>query len=234
MRGVARLATLLLAAAVCPTLLEAQAPGTIVGTVVDETTGEALAGARLSVPGTEIGAVSDGQGYFELRPVGPGDVAVRVEMSGWAAIVEQIEVLPEEVGLFQFRLSRVAVALQGLVVRARDGDNQGAAVSLIEDGGGSQRTAFDLLRAQVPGVAVRSRFGVGAGIRIRGASSLVNNDPALYVDGVLIAEAGGVSVVNALEQIPAERVQRIRILHGPAAAARYGDASRGVILVETR
>jgi hypothetical protein len=234
MRVAACLLTLLLTTSVGPHLLAAQATGTIVGTVVDETTGEPLAGARLSVPGTQTEAVSDEEGIFELTPVGPGDIAVRVELPGWAAVVEQIEVLPDEVGLFQFRLSRVEVALQGLIVRARADDGHGAAISDVEPSGGFEQTAFDLLREQIPGVAVRSRFGAGAGIRIRGASSLVNNDPVLYIDGVLIADAGGVSVVNALEQIPAERVQRIRVLHGPAAAARYGDATRGVILVETR
>ena len=40
--------------------------------------------------------------------------------------------------------------------------------------------------------------------------------------------------LNALELIPAERVLRIRVLRGPAAAAEYADAASGVILVETR
>jgi len=230
----ARVSALVLAASLSPTVLSAQPSGTIVGTVVDEATGEALAGAALTVPGAGIRAVSDAQGIFELTLVPPGDVTVRVEVPGWATVVEQIEVLPDEVGLFQFQLSRIEIALQGLVVRARDQDGNGATVSQVEQNGGFPQTALDLLREQIPGVQVRSRYGAGAGVRIRGVSSLVNNEPSLYIDGILIADAGGVSAIHALEQIPASRVLRIRVLHGPSAAARYGDANAGVILVETR
>jgi TonB-dependent starch-binding outer membrane protein SusC len=226
---------LVLLALVVPVGLTAQATGTLFGTVVDETTGEALVGARLSVSGTRVGATTDSLGVYELAELPPGQVAVRVELSGYAAIVEQIEVLPEEIGLFQFRLSPMAAAIRGLLVIAGRRDGTSGSESRVEAGDRAvARTALDLLRERVPGIAVRSRYGAGAGIRIRGASSLMNNDPALYIDGVLIASAGGVSAVHALEQIPAERVQRIRVLHGPSAAARYGDANNGVILVETR
>ena len=215
--------------------LSGQPTGTLLGTVVDETTGEPLGGATLSLADGSARAVTDETGVYELTPIPAGEVAVRVELSGYAAVVEQIEVLADEVGLFQFRLSRLELAIQGLLVRAGRGADGGVSESRVERSDRQvARTALDLLRERLPGVAVRSRFGAGAGIRIRGASSLVNNEPALYLDGVLIADAGSVSAVHALEQIPAERVLRIRVLRGPSAAARYGDANSGVILVETR
>ena len=215
--------------------ISGQPTGTLLGTVVDEATGEPLRGATLSLADGSARAVTDETGVYELTPVPAGDLAVRVELSGYAAVVEQVEMLADEVGLFQFRLSRLELAIQGLLVRAERGADGGASESRV-DRSDSQvaRTALDLLREQLPGVAVRSRYGAGAGIRIRGASSLVNNDPALYVDGVLITDAGSVSAVHALEQIPAEHVLRIRVLRGPSAAARYGDANNGVILVEKR
>jgi hypothetical protein len=225
--------TALLFVLICPGVVSAQAHGTIVGTVVDDVSGEALSGAVLSVRGADTQVMSDANGIFELAPLTPGDVAVRVELSGYVALVEQVEVLESEVGLFQFRLSPMA-ALQGLLARARAREDVGATVSHIERGEESVQTALDLLRAQVPGVVVRGRFAAGPGIRIRGSSSLSSNAPAVYVDGVLVADGAGGSAVDVLEDIPAESVERIRVLHGPAAAAQFGDANSGVILVETR
>ena len=218
-----------------PAALLAQRSGTLVGTVVDDVTGETLSGARLSVSDLGLGATTDATGIYELARLPPGRVTIRVELPGYAALVEQVEILPDEVALFRFRLSPIGVAIQGLLVRGRRQEAAGGVESRVEARDGAvPQTALDLLREQIPGVEVRSRSGAGAGIRIRGSSSLVHRAPALYIDGILIADAGGVSAFHALEQIPAERVLRIRVLHGPSAAARYGDTNNGVILVETR
>lgn len=218
-----------------PLLAQAQGTivGTVVGTVADEVSGAALRGATVSLTGLDIRALTDGDGIFELVSVPAGSHAARVELPGYVTMVEQIEVLPDEVSLLQVQVRRVEVALQGLIVRSRGGEVQGASITDVGRGDRS-RTALDLLREQVPGVMVRSSLGAQTGIRIRGSSSLMNNDPAIYLNGIRLSDAGGPSAIHALEQIPAERVQRIRVLRGPAAAARYGDSASGVILVETR
>lgn len=51
--------------------LEASAPASLRGTVVDAATGEPLAGARLEGP-SGASAVSDADGRFELRGIAPG------------------------------------------------------------------------------------------------------------------------------------------------------------------
>ena len=63
---------------------------------------------------------------------------------------------------------------------------------------------------------------------------MLNNDPVIYVDGIRVSDRTGAAQVHILELIPAEDVERIRILRGPAAAAAYTDANSGIILVETR
>jgi len=214
--------------------LPAQATGTIVGSVVDDLTGATLSGATISVWRTDIDTVSDTGGAFALEAVPAGGPSIRVELTGYAAVVERMEILPEEVVLVQFRLTPLAAALEGLLVRVRPDEGGGATVSSVEPGGAYALTALDLLRQQVPGVSVRALGASGPGIRIRGSSSLYENDPVLFVDGVLAADGITRSVVEALEQIPAESVLRVRVLHGPAATARFGDASSGVILLETR
>jgi outer membrane receptor protein involved in Fe transport len=213
--------------------LRAQQRGTIVGTVVDELTGEGLEGAKVSLLGIDLEAITDTSGVFEIAAVPAGDLAARVEVPGYAAMVEQIEVLPDEVVLFQFYVSPLEVAIQGLIVGVQARRAQGASVTELRRGERSQ-TALDLLREKVPGVMVRTSLGAETGIRVRGSSSLYFNDPSIYLDGILVGSGGSVSAVHTLEQIPAERVLRIRVLHGPSASARYGDSAGGVILVETR
>jgi outer membrane receptor for ferrienterochelin and colicin len=127
----------------------------------------------------------------------------------------------------------VEAVLQDLVVRVSAGAPPGSSTE-IQPGDRHLRSALDLLREQVPGVLVRSRTGAQTGIRIRGGSSLTVTRPAIYVDGVRIGDSGTVSAAQFLEQIPAESVVRIRVLRGPSAAAQYGEAASGVILVETR
>jgi hypothetical protein len=213
------------------TVAQDAVPGALVGSVVDELTGAPLPGVTLSIAGHDIRATTDADGLYELASLPIGNLALRVELSGYATVTEQIEVLPDEVGLFQLQLSPLAYALQGIIVRAwRDpqgvsvpGDRQDALVV----------TALDLLRAQVPGVLVRSRPGARSAVRIRGATSMSISEPSIYIDGIRVGE-GGNNAMLSLEQIPASRVLRIRVLRGPSAAAAYADAASGVILVETR
>jgi hypothetical protein len=207
-------------------------PGALVGTVLDEVTGSPLAGVTLTVNGQDVRATTDAEGIFELTPLPSGQLAIRAELSGYATVTEQIEILPDEVGLFQFQLSPLAYALQGIVVSAWRND-QATSVP-IEREDKFMVTALDLLRQQVPGVLVRSRPGARSGIRVRAGNSLRAGEPAIYIDGIRVGEGTNNNSLHPLELIPAERVLRIRVLRGPSAAAEYADAASGVILVETR
>ena len=231
--GAALVAALLLLVGSKPLPAQEPGPGALVGSVMDEATGLPLAGVSISVGGTDIRATTNADGLFELAALPSGTLAIRVELSAYATVTEQIEVLPDEVGLVQLGLSPLAYALQGIVVRAWRGDPQSTSVPIDREDK-FVVTALDLLRQQVPGVLVRSRPGARSGVRIRGANSMSASPPAIYIDGILVGEGGSNSSMYALEQIPAERVLRIRVLKGPSAAAQYADAANGVILVETR
>jgi hypothetical protein len=207
--------------------------GVLVGSITDEATGLPLADATIEIRGHGMRAATDAEGLFELTGLPSGDLAVRVELSGYATVTEQIEVLPDETGILQLQLSPLAYALQGIVVRAwRDGP-QSTSVP-VERENEIAGSALDLLRQQVPGVLVRSRPGARSGVRVRAANSLSASPPAVYLDGIRLGESGSNVTISALEQIPAQRVLRIRVLRGPSAEAAYADAASGVILIETR
>jgi TonB-dependent SusC/RagA subfamily outer membrane receptor len=103
-------------------------------------------------------------------------------------------------------------------------------------------SAGDALK-NIPGVLISQPSGqVGSGIRIqlRGLRSLfAGNDPLVYVDGVRTSShtstRPGVRGQSLLDLIPPSQIDRIEVLKGPAATARYGTgALPGVILIYTK
>lgn len=111
---------------------------------------------------------------------------------------------------------------------------------------GSVRDLSELLAGRAAGLYVRRTGGeVGASSRIylRGPSHLTLPDrPLVVVDGVRAASAAaapglfeGVTATSPLDELDPEEVDSIRVLPGPAAAARYGPAAAaGALVVTTR
>jgi hypothetical protein len=111
---------------------------------------------------------------------------------------------------------------------------------------GSVRDLSELLAGRAAGLYVRRTGGeVGASSRIylRGPSHLTVPDrPLVVVDGVRAASAAaapglfaGVTATSPLDELDPEEVDSIRVLPGPAAAARYGPAAAaGALVITTR
>lgn len=121
----------------------------------------------------------------------------------------------------------------------------GASVEIVQPSPAT-RSLSEVLSGRVPGVSVMRSSGVagtGSRIRIRGPSGiLIPQQPLLYVDGIradgeqqsIVLDAGG-QAPSRLDDIPAEQIECVYVLRGPAATARYGtDAAGGVIHVITR
>ena len=219
----------------------AQTSASLVGTVMDASSGAGLQGAMISVVGMEIDdAITDADGRFLLPHLSAGQISLRIALSGYSSVVESIDISSMETALVQILLPRIDAVLDELLVIGRgQGPRTGAAIAEVSRRDDSARTAMDLLEQKVPGVLLGRSGGdlIGsARIRIRGSSSFRNNDPAIYLDGIRVDDGGleGYQGIHVLELIPADHVERIRILRGPSAEAAYADATNGVILVETR
>jgi len=244
--GRAGLALLLLAAP-----LAAQ-QGTISGKVTDQATGQALAGARVSVVGTNLSGTTNQQGQYTIRAVAAASVELRVVMLGYASQTRSVSVSAATTA--DFGLRAVAFQLEEITTTATGEQRSrelGNAVSRI-DAAKLVETApvsnlSDVLGGgRVAGVTVLSNDGVpGAGsrIRIRGLSSAsLSNDPLLYVDGVRVNEKGvplsiyaGGGSPSFLNDLNPEEIESIEIIKGPSAATLYGtQAANGVIRVTTK
>lgn len=116
MRRIGRLTTWVLGAwfALVPAL-EAQQTGTVQGRVVTEG-GQALAGAQISVGGTDLGGLTNRSGRYLILNVPVGEHTIQVQSMGYATATATVTVQSGEVTTQDFRLGEEAVALDALEV----------------------------------------------------------------------------------------------------------------------
>ncbi|HEY9425903.1 MAG TPA: TonB-dependent receptor plug domain-containing protein [Gemmatimonadaceae bacterium] len=113
-------------------------------------------------------------------------------------------------------------------------------------------TMSDLLQARVPGLSVQRTSGASGSVsrvRLRGTrSSLTSSAPLVIVDGLRVSVTGpawatfsvpgpdpGDEWASRLDDLDPEDVERVEVLGGPAAAARFGSgAAAGAIVITTR
>lgn len=243
---------LALVLAAAPGVLAAQqAPGTIVGTVVEQVTGGVIAGAQVFVPSTHQGAIANDQGAFTIARVPSGRVAVRAQMIGFEPAQQVVEVPPGGTVRVTFALKRTAVMLTNIVVTATGAERVkeiGTAMSAIDSASIARAPVTDLqsiLTGRTTGATVLANSGqpgAGGTIRLRGVNSISQgNSPIIYVDGVRIYNGGtGTSVVGRQETKPfndidPSDIDHVEIIKGPAATTLYGtQASGGVIQIFTK
>jgi TonB-linked SusC/RagA family outer membrane protein len=249
-----KLLTLVIAAVIAafvPKELSAQ-DAAITGQVVDRNSQLPLPDARVTVVGTQRGAVTDRQGRYVVRGVPPGSYSVRAQRVGYSPDVQRVSVASGATVTTNFALGETALALEEVVVsavtgqeerRIESGTNIGR-VDVAELNKGPITKMADVLQGRVAGVTLQTPAGgVGTSqkVRIRGANSLsLTNEPLLYVDGIRVSNSkGGFTLggqdYSRLNDLNPDEIENIDILKGPAAAALYGSvANNGVILITTK
>jgi len=224
---------------------------TVAGQVVDATNARPLAGAQVSVPGTQVGALADANGRFRFE-VPEATVTIRVDLIGYRS-----ETITVDAGTLDLRipLSPQAVALDQIVVTGTPGGTQRRAVGndVVRITASEVRESQPVtdvqgtMRGQATGVYIPAATGsVGAGqhMRMRGLSSIsLSSYPLIYVDGVRVSNSRGGSTAANRDPAPSLRlndfspddIESIEIIKGPAAATLYGtEASAGVIQIITK
>lgn len=193
--------------------------------------GERLAvpGAFVSVEGTELEALTNDDGDFELRGVPGGKRAIHVEAGGFLPgyVTEELQAnVVVDVNLY---LERRPGAEDETVVYARRTEREVTKRVLTQKE--LQRvpgTFGDAVRVvqRLPGVA-RAPFGIGA-LVIRGGSP---EDSTILIDGhmarMLFHLGAGPSVINT------DLVERLELYPG-GQGARFGRAIAGAVDVVTR
>ena len=241
-------------------LLAAQT-GTIEGAVKNAVTGEAIAGAEVTIAGTNVGTRTATGGRFTLVNVPEGLREIRVLAIGYKVATVRVTVTADQVNTVDVALTLSVLQLDAVVVtgtagqaRVREVGNSIAQVNVsqVKD---PPVNMDQLLQARAPGLNVMQTSGMageGAQIRLRGAVSVSqSNQPIVYVDGVRVRSEGykrnrppfndsngfrgGNYQASPLNDINPADVDRVEIIRGAAASTLYGtEAAAGVIQIFTK
>lgn len=234
-----------------PAAVSAQAQGRIAGQIIGPEE-DALSGAQVSVEGTNLGALTDAEGRFEIRGI-PGDtVRLQVRLIGYATRTRRVAVGNTDV---RIRLRQSAVELENIVVTGTAGQTRnreiGNAIEQLEINEVTRNTRppnlQQVMQGQAPSVRLNDtggEVGAGANITIRGVGSIaLSSQPLVYIDGVRLnnrAISTGPAFDNAsapsrLNDIKPAAIASYEVIKGPSAATIYGtEASNGVINITTK
>lgn len=199
---------------------------TIQGTVTDEN-GTPLSGVSVQIKGTNLGAITDASGKFQLEAA--GNAVLEISFVGY----EPQEVTVGNRTNISIKL-KVAVAGLSEVVVVGYGTqkkiNLTGAISTIKfDETMENRpitNASQALSGEAPGLWISQNSGApgsdGAQIRVRGWGTLNNSDPLVLIDGT----EGSINEVNPND------IESMTVLKDAASSAIYGSkAANGVILI---
>ncbi len=232
--------------------LAAQATGTVTGTVRDASNGQPVAGAQVSIPELNIGALANNVGRYLLVNVPAGTHIVEVAYIGYGASQQEVTVTSGGTVTADFSLRNEAISLEGVIVtgtagaaRRREIGNSVTQINQAAIEAAPISDVGDILQGRALGATVLDNGGqVGAGttIRLRGNNSVTQgNSPLIYVDGVRIRNTAypgdpeNNQAPNPLNDINPDDIERVEVIKGAAATTLYGtEASGGVIQIFTK
>ena len=217
-----------------PVLLTAQSLQ-VTGKVTGSTTGEPLAGATVTVQGTNTSVVTDAEGNFSISVPRAGSVLV-ISYTGMQS--QQITV--NNAGAIQVRLDADASQILNDVVVVGYGQQRRAnvtgAIATVKTKELVQAPVADLsnaLQGRVAGIITKQGSGEpgrdNANIYIRGNSTYgATMEPLFVIDGV-------VRSFRDFSQLDANEIESVNVLKDASSAAIFGvRGANGVVMVTTK
>ena len=190
------------------------------------------AGVNVTIKGTSLGTISDGNGYFSIKAK-KGDVLLFT----YLGFQPYEYVVSRAIGNLSVSLKEDSEVLDEVVVTGFSEEKKLNSISSVSTLDISKNlkskpitSISQSLQGGITGLTVTQSSGMpggdGASIKIRGISSLrSNNDPLVLVDGIPMD----------MNQLDPNTIESVTILKDAAAAAIYGArAANGVIVVKTK
>lgn len=205
---------------------------TVVGRVISSEDGEPIIGASVTVPGTNVGTVTDVDGNFSLKV---SDDVKEVKVSFVGMETQTVKVTGKSLKVILSANDEVLdeVMVVAFGTTTKEAFTGSAAVLKAEDLSAKVTTnVAEALVGSVAGLQMRGANGApgsNAGeINIRGIASMYSSTkPLVIVDGS--------PYPAGLNNIPQEDIESISVLKDAASAALYGArGAAGVIIVTTK
>ncbi|MGX5817873.1 TonB-dependent receptor [Chitinophaga lutea] len=217
----------------------------ISGQVRDAENGDPLPGVSVSVKGTTLGTVTNGDGQFVLNGVTP-PATLLFSYVGYTT--QSVEAGDRRT--FTIQLQRETRTVQQVVVVGYGTQKKTeltGSIGTFRPNDLNARPVLgpdQLLQGRVAGVNVSSGSGMpGSALRVsvRGTGSLsASNEPLYVVDGVPIIPHDAAmfnfgTKMNPLSQLNPADIASVEVLKDAASAAIYGSrATNGVVLITTK
>ena len=203
--------------------------GKIVGTVVDDETGEPLPGANVIVSGTTLGAASDLQGYYIILNIPPGTYSLKASMMGYARmVVNKVIVSSDYTTTVDFRLPSTVLEAEGVTIVAerpmvvKDQTSTVAVITAEQIEAMPVDEFSEVLELQA-GLVKDS----GGKLHIRGGRA---SEIGYIVDGVSVTDPFSGDIAIEVENAS---IQELTVVSG-TFNAEYGQAMSGIVNIVTK
>ncbi|WP_295801000.1 SusC/RagA family TonB-linked outer membrane protein [Mucilaginibacter sp.] len=206
---------------------------TITGTVTSKDDGFPLPGVSVTVPGTQVGTVTNDYGKFTIK-VPASAKSLAFTFVGYNRVVIAIgatDIVNATLETNAKELKEVVVTGgYGIKQTARSNSNSAQVVTATELNTVREPNINNALAGKVAGIQVRSQSAAALGrnteVRLRGASGFGTGVGALYVvDGTILPN---------IDDLNLDDVESVTVLQGAAAAALLGSqGANGAIVITT-
>ncbi|TWI00471.1 TonB-linked SusC/RagA family outer membrane protein [Flavobacterium tiangeerense] len=202
----------------------------VVGKVIDDK-GMPIPGATIVLKGTSTSVTSDFDGGFQIKA--PKDGVLTISFIGYKTVetfingqtAVQVKMYESSQDLNEVVVvgygTQKKVLLTGAISGIKAAQLKDLPISRVEQA----------LQGRVSGVTIAANAGQpgsSSTIRVRGITSIGNNDPLWVVDGVVV-DNGGIGYLNQAD------IETMDVLKDAASQAIYGArAAAGVILITTK
>ncbi|WP_291871127.1 TonB-dependent receptor [Maribacter sp.] len=201
----------------------------LIGKIIDEDS-QPLPGASILEKGTSNGVTTDFDGNFSIT-VNSSNSVIVISYIGYKTQEITIDSQKE----LQVQLEPDASLLTEVVVVGYSTESRKnvtasvASISPVEINTKPVANVSEMLEGRLPGVQIMSDNSPGGGtsIRVRGFSTINNNDPLVVVDGVPVS--------NGLDGLNPADIETIQVLKDAASSSIYGSrAANGVVVITTK
>lgn len=223
---------LLFLAFVLTTTLSAQAQKVVTGKIIDSATSKPLSGAAIQVNGsTSAITLTDDQGNFSINVPATGSI-LDISRVGYSA---QSITIAGRSDIGTVMLSERITSLEQVIVIGYGSQKRKditGAISVVNTSDMKNQPAsspVEALQGKATGVQIINDGSPGATpqIRIRGNTSIYNNDPLYVIDGM--------PYQGKLSWLSSDDIESMQVLKDASAAAIYGSrANNGVVIITTK